>query len=87
MTMIEELYYGNIHPDDSCIEKCSPYDKALRIFHESSEKLLEHLKDQPESKWVIAMESAHSDMMAIARREQFLKGWHIGARLMIDTLV
>ena len=49
MNFIEELYYGNINPNEKRYKKTTPYDKALNTFTINEDKLKdalsgEHLK-------------------------------------------
>ena len=45
MNFIEELYYGNINPNEKRCKKATPYDKALSIFIANEDKLKEALKE------------------------------------------
>jgi len=46
MNFIEELYYGNINPNEKRYKKATPYDKALSIFTANEEKLKEALSGE-----------------------------------------
>ena len=43
MNFIEELYYGNINPNEKRYKKATPYDKALSTFTANEDKLKEAL--------------------------------------------
>ena len=43
MNFIEELYYGNINPNQKTFEKGTQFAKALKLFCESESKLTESL--------------------------------------------
>ena len=46
MNFIEELYYGNINPNEKRYKKATPYDKALSIFTANEDKLKEALSGE-----------------------------------------
>ena len=46
MNFIEELYYGNINPNEKSYKKATPYDKALSIFTANEDKLKEALSGE-----------------------------------------
>ena len=46
MNFIEELYYGNINPNEKCYKKATPYDKALSILTANEDKLKETLSEE-----------------------------------------
>ena len=46
MNFIEELYYGNINPNEKRCKKATPYDKALSIFIANEDKLKEELSGE-----------------------------------------
>ena len=46
MNFIEELYYGNINPNEKRYKKATPYDKALSIFTTNEDKLKEALSGE-----------------------------------------
>ena len=46
MNFIEELYYGNINPNEKRYKKATPYDKALSIFIANEDKLKEALSGE-----------------------------------------
>ena len=41
MNFIEELYYGNINPNEKRYKKATPYDKALSVFTANEDKRLQ----------------------------------------------
>ena len=43
MNFIEELYYGNINPNEKRYKKTTPYDKALNTFTINEDKLKDAL--------------------------------------------
>lgn len=46
MNFIEELYYGNINPNEKRYKKATPYDKALSVFTANEDKLKEALSGE-----------------------------------------
>lgn len=46
MNFIEELYYGNINPDQKRFEKGTQFAKALELFCENESQLTETLSGE-----------------------------------------
>lgn len=49
MNIIEELYHGNIHPNEKCFATASNYAKFIAIISENEAKLTAFLKALPNS--------------------------------------
>lgn len=46
MSFIEELYYGNINPNENRNRKQLPYEKAVRTFSDIESKLTKELNGE-----------------------------------------
>ncbi len=47
MTILEDLFYGNINPNEKCFDKKSEYAKFAKIITDNEEKLTAFLNRLP----------------------------------------
>lgn len=91
MSILEELYYGNLHPVDKEIQYGSKYERFLKIITENQEKLETFLRNQPDAEeerhLFSQMINAQQEVMSFSERERFLEGFRMGARFMADTFL
>ena len=86
MNFIEELYYGNINPNEKRYKEVTTYDKALSIFTANEDKLKgalsgEHLKLFNE------LVNASDEISATSGFENFKIGFRLGVKMMCDSLL
>lgn len=81
---IEQLYYGNINPQDRCCPKGS---EALKIEHrvsELEEAARNHLSDS--DKHILDdFCKAQLDLLCISNLDAFMNGFRLGAKMAVDT--
>lgn len=91
MNIIEELYHGNIHPNEKCFSHSSHYAKFLAIVSENEARLTEFLQALPnaeqEQHLLSQMMNAQSEINLFDAREKFMEGFRLGAKFMLDTFV
>lgn len=83
MNFIEELYYGNINPNQKTFEKGTQFAKALKLFCESESKLTEALTGE-NLKLFNDMVNAGDEITACTAVENFKIGFVLGVRMMVD---
>ena len=84
MTILENLWYGNIHPVEEFLEGNKEYKNLLRIAVKDQERLSASLS--PEQAVLFEKyESAVKKMNATAEVEAFSYGFRLGVRLMIEA--
>ena len=86
MNFIEELYYGNINPNEKSYKKATPYDKALSIFTANEDKLKEALSGE-HLKLFNELVNASDEISAISSVENFKMGFRLGVMMMCDSLI
>ena len=91
MNIIEELYHGNIHTNETCFSRSSHYAKFVAIVSENEEKITEFLQALPnaeqEQHLLSQMMNAQSEINLFEGREKFIEGFRLGAMFMLDTFV
>ena len=83
---IEELYYGNIDPQDSGFEQDESVQRELRTISENEDWLTEHLTGE-EKKHFLDFADAWSAYNGDATLDGFITGFRSGATFVMDTVV
>ena len=86
MNFIEELYYGNINPNEKRYDKCTHYAKTMRKFCDSENKLVKMLKGKP-LHLVNDLINASDEIVAITSIENFKLGFRLGVQMICDSLI
>ncbi len=82
--ILEELFYGNIDPNNKQIIRGTQYDEASRTVAETEEKLLK-LLGSTEKSLFIDNAGAQSEIIAIMALEHFIGGFRLGARMAAEV--
>ena len=85
-SIIEELYYGNIDPQNSGFEDDAGVQRELRTISENEDWLTEHLAGE-EKKRFLDFADAWSAFNGDATLEGFITGFRLGARFVLDAFV
>ena len=85
MNFIEELYYGNINPNEKRYKKTTPYDKALNTFTINEDKLKDALSGE-HLKLFNELVNASDEISATSSVENFKIGFRLGVMMMCDSL-
>jgi len=83
--MLEELYYGNIRPNDKQFIRDTQFDKAMHVLSENEEKLTSLLEGQ-EKKLFLDLVNAQSEVNGVTAVESFINGFRLGARIVIEIM-
>ena len=85
-SFIEELYYGNIDPQNSGFEDDAGVQRTLRTISENEDWLTEHLTGE-EKKRFLDFADAWSTDNGDAALDGFITGFRLGARFVMDTFL
>lgn len=85
MSILEELWYGNISPWERPFKKDSAYGELLALAVRHQEDLLERLNDE-EKEIFEKYADCTTEMHDLTEREAFIKGFAIGARIIIEAM-
>ena len=83
MNLIEELYYGNIHPIEKSYNKDSQYAKASDEFCKNEKILIDSLAGD-ELKCLNILLEASNKILDYTGVENFKLGFTLGVRLITD---
>ena len=85
MHILEELYVGSIRPGERTFKQNSQYGLAIQALNDSEERLDATLSK--EQKLLFNdYRDAQQDLMVITDCETFIRGFQIGAKIMMDVL-
>ena len=85
MNILEDLWFGNISPWERPFKKDSVYAELLALVVRHQEELLGRLND--EEKEIFEKYTGCTDEMHdMTEREAFVKGFTIGARIIIEVM-
>ena len=84
--IIEELYYGNLEPQELTTEITPKLKKKLSSLVKKEEELTAML---PEKEKVLFANyvSAHNEFSSLSNSDSFISGFRLGARFTYDTFV
>lgn len=85
MNTLEDLYYGNIVPNEKCAKLDDEVKELLKLLNRNEEKLttiLTELQKETFEKY----KDCNREISEISEREIFLNGFRLGARIIIDVV-
>ena len=85
MSFLDELYYGNINPNENRNRKKLSYEKALKTFSDIESKLTKELNGE-NLKLFNELVNASDEISATSGIENFKLGFRLGVLMMCDSL-
>ena len=85
MNFLDELYYGNINPNENRNRKTLPYEKTVRTFSDIENKLSKELNGD-NLKLFNELVNASDEISATSGVENFKIGFRLGVMMMCDSL-
>ena len=83
---IEELYYGNLEPQELSSELTPKLKKKLSQLIEKEERLTAKLNDE-EKELFLNYASDYNEFLSISNSDSFISGFRLGARFAYDTFI
>ena len=83
---IEDFYYGNIEPQESCSELKTELKRKLSILTQTEEQLTSKLTEEEKAVFV-KYASQSSEFLCISNADSFIAGFRLGAKFTYDTFV
>ncbi len=84
MTILENLWFGNISPVETEIEKGSEYDKLLRQVVIAEKIMIETLSEE-QKQLLDNYKEAQMKLYCHSESQAFVKGFKLGATIMIEV--
>ena len=85
MSIIDDLWYGNIAPNERFFEKDSEYAAVLHEVLQHSKDLRDRLNDE-EAEILEKLTESMNEMCGIGERGAFMRGFTLGARIIIEVM-
>ena len=85
MSFLDELYYGNINPNENRNKRPRPYEKAVRTFSDIESKLSKELNGE-NLKLFNELVNASDEISATSGVENFKVGFRLGVLMMCVSL-
>ena len=84
MTLLEDLYYGNLNPNES-FRRSGTYSKALKALVAQEENLEKSLTDE-QKEIFNKLQNCQSNFNAVGESDSFIKGFRLGVRIAIEMM-
>ena len=83
---IEDFYYGNIEPQESCSELKTELKRKLSILTQTEEQLASKLAEKEKALFMKYV-SQSNDFLCASNADSFIAGFRLGAKFTYDTFV
>ena len=85
MTVLEDLWYGNINPHEAILKDNKQFKSLLSLMDRNREKLTGSFTDQ-QKELLEKYDDVINEMHSLAEVESFTCGFSLGIRLMIESI-
>ena len=85
MTLLEDLWYGNINPHEAILTENKQYKHLLSLMGRNRDELSETLTDK-QLEALEKYDATVNEMHSLAEVEAFSYGFRLGIRLMIEVI-
>lgn len=84
-TTLENLYYGNITPNDQQVRPGTPLARAMDQSAECEKKLTDLLDDDAQT-LLLNLVNAENEIGSTLAMENFIMGFRLGVQLILEAL-
>ena len=84
MTLLENLWYGNVDPHEAILTDSKRYKHLLSLMGRNRDELNETLTDK-QSETLEKYDEAVNEMHSLSEVEAFSYGFRLGVRIMIEA--
>ena len=84
-TLLEELWYGNVSPQEQSKEHSREIKNLLNLMGKKRDNLSDTLTDE-QKETLAKYDDCVNEMYGIIEREIFAYGFRLGGRFMLETL-
>ena len=84
MTLLEDLWYGNVNPHEAILTDSKRYKHLLSLMARNRDELNETLTEK-QSETLEKYDAAVNEMHSLSEVEAFSYGFRLGIRLMIAS--
>ena len=85
MTVLEDLWYGNIDPSETFLNDNRHFKKLLSLMGKNRDKLADTLTEQ-QKEMLEKHDDTVNEMHSLTEQSEFQYGFSLGVRLMIECI-
>ena len=85
MNILEELYYGNIVPNEKCAKLNSEVAELLKLLNRNEGKLTVTFSEEQKITFE-KYNDCNREISEICEKDAFLNGFRLGARIIIESV-
>ncbi len=85
MNTLEDLYYGNLFPQEKCARLDDEVNELLKLLNRNEEKLVATLTEVQKETFE-KYKDCNREISEICEREIFLNGFRLGAKIIVDVV-
>ena len=85
MDILEDLYYGNLFPNEKCTKLDDETKELLGLLNRNEEKLIATLSDEQKEIFE-KFKDCNREISEISERQSFITGFKIGAKIVIESI-
>lgn len=85
MDILEDLYYGNLLPQEKCAKLDDEMKELIGLLNRNEEKLTATLSDEQKETFE-KYKDCNREISEICERNAFLNGFRLGARIIIEVV-
>ena len=85
MSILEEIWFGNISPYKAFAEKDGEYSNALKMVESNEERIKGELTEKGRSV-LEALTDMQQELLSVGTKDAFICGVRYGVRMMLEAL-
>ena len=85
MTILEDLYYGNIHPNERYIKSGTKVDQLVKLICKNEDALCATLTEQQKEIFE-KFKDCQSELSGTVERDAFRDGFILATRIMMEVM-
>ncbi len=85
MDILEDLYYGNLFPNEKCAKLDDETKELLVLLNRNEEKLITTLSDEQKETFE-KYKDCNWEISEICERQSFITGFKLGAKIVIEAM-
>ena len=85
MTVLDDLWYGNIEPSEQFLSGNSHFKELVSVMADGREKLSESFTAE-QNEWLEKYDDTFNEMHSLAEAEAFKFGFKLAATLLFETI-
>ena len=85
MTTLEDLYYGNIHPNERFDKKCPKMDNLVKLMGKNEDELNETLTEKQKEIFG-KFKDCQSELSLLSEQQAFRTGFILATRIMVEVM-